>query len=66
VTTTRSWTQHYCGRRHNPRYPCPQAVPILGGVPATALSDCTCHEVNWHAEDCPRRLAIQKNMRRKR
>jgi hypothetical protein len=55
---------HYCGNRHNPKYPCP-ATPIrFGGVSADRLPKCSCEELD-HDEDCPRRRAIVTLMNRR-
>lgn len=56
-----TWPQHYCGRAHNPKYPCPAAEVRFGGVPASRLPACVCEGIT-HADLCPRRIAIVKLM----
>lgn len=55
---------HYCGQRHNPKYPCPPTPIEFGGVPATELPACHCVEME-HEADCPRGLAIDFLMKRR-
>lgn len=54
-----AYPQHYCGKAHNPKYPCPAETILFGGVPANQLPICMCSG-SWHAPDCKRRAAIEK------
>ena len=61
--------EHYCGRRHNPRYPCPSPEWEPGGVPLSLVRErtpCECEGID-HAETCGRRRTIELlEMRRNR
>lgn len=56
--------EHYCGQRHNPKYPCPATPVNFGGVPSSRLPKCECEGLE-HEDACPRRRAITTLMNRR-
>lgn len=52
-----AWPAHYCGKQHNPKYPCPAPEVEFAGIPASGLPGCACIGLD-HVPRCPRRAAI--------
>lgn len=51
---------HYCGRRHNLKYPCPpEEWRPDGRTPLSEIPPCCCKGLD-HAEDCARRAVLTK------
>lgn len=62
----KTWPRHYCGRAHNPKYPCPAPEWEPGGVPLSKLPvECGCEGID-HAGNCPRRKVITLLEQRRR